>query len=37
MLYVYGAWISVELLLVAVGKKKIPAFAAFARTFRERR
>jgi len=37
MLYVYGAWIALELLLVAAGRKKIPAFAAFARSWEARR
>ena len=37
MLYVYGAWILLELLLVAIGKKKIPAFRAFARSWKGHR
>jgi cation:H+ antiporter len=37
MLWVYGAWIVVELLLAATGKKKIRAFAAFAVFWRKRR
>jgi cation:H+ antiporter len=35
--WVYAAWIVVEILLVATGRKRIPAFAAFARTWRSRR
>src|SRR6266536_3469958 len=31
MLYVYGAWIAIEMALVAAGKKKLKAFPAFAR------
>jgi hypothetical protein len=37
MLWVYGAWIVFELLLVGIGKKKIRAFAAFAVSWRKRR
>jgi cation:H+ antiporter len=37
MLYVYGAWIALEVVLVAVGRKKIAAFAAFSRTWRGHR
>jgi hypothetical protein len=37
MLYVYGAWIALEVILVALGRKKITAFRAFAKTWRERR
>jgi cation:H+ antiporter len=37
MLYVYGAWIGIELLLIAAGRKKLTAFAAFARTWRHHR
>lgn len=37
MLWVYSAWIAVELGLVAAGKKKMPAFAAFARAWKRRR
>ncbi len=37
MLYVYGAWIALEVSLVVLGKKKITAFAAFASTWRGRR
>ena len=33
--WVYTAWIVIELGLVALGRKKIPAFSAFARTWRE--
>jgi cation:H+ antiporter len=36
MLYVYGAWIAAEGVLVALGKKEIRAFTAFARTWRGR-
>jgi len=35
--YVYGAWIAVELLLLVTGRKKLYAFPAFARCWRERR
>jgi cation:H+ antiporter len=34
MLWVYGAWIAIELGLIAVGRKKMPAFAAFARAWK---
>jgi cation:H+ antiporter len=37
MLYVYAAWIGLEVVLVAVGRKKITAFAAFAKTWKSRR
>jgi cation:H+ antiporter len=37
MLYVYGAWIGIELLLIASGRKKLAAFAALARTWKEHR
>jgi cation:H+ antiporter len=37
MIWVYAAWIAVELVLVALGKKKIPAFAAFARAWKKRK
>src|SRR5713226_5618810 len=36
MLFVYGAWIAVEVVLVATGKKRLHAFAAFARAWRAR-
>jgi len=36
MLWLYGAWIAVELLLVALGKKRIPAFACFWRVWTQR-
>jgi len=36
MVWVYAAWIAVELLLVAVGKKRIGAFSAFARSWKGR-
>ena len=36
MVWVYVAWIGVELLLVAVGKKRIVAFSAFARSWKGR-
>jgi cation:H+ antiporter len=35
--YVYAGWIVLELGLVAAGKKRIPAFRAFARAWKERR
>ena len=37
MIFVYGGWCVVELLLVLLGKKKWKAFSAFARTWRARR
>ncbi len=37
MLWVYGAWIAVELGLVAAGRKRIRAFSAFSRSWRQRR
>jgi cation:H+ antiporter len=37
ILYVYLGWIAIELLLVAIGKKKMPVFAAFGRAWRMRR
>jgi cation:H+ antiporter len=37
MLWVYSAWIVIELGLVAVGKKKMPAFAAFGRAWKRRK
>ena len=36
MLYVYGAWIALEIALVALGRKKILAFRAFARVWKSR-
>ncbi len=35
MLYVYGAWIAIELALVVAGKKKLKAFPAFARVWKK--
>jgi cation:H+ antiporter len=37
MVWVYAAWIVVELGLVAVGRKRIVAFSAFARSWKGRR
>jgi len=37
MLGVYGAWIGVELVLVALGRKKFRAFAAFERSWKGKR
>src|SRR5512144_1498936 len=37
MLWVYGAWIVLEIGLIAAGRKKLYAFGAFARSWRERR
>ena len=37
MLWVYGAWIVVELSLVALGKKRIPAFSSFWRVWTRRK
>ncbi len=37
MLFVYGAWIALEVVLVAAGRKKLTAFSAFARAWRRRR
>jgi cation:H+ antiporter len=34
MLFVYSAWIALELGLILIGKKKIAAFSAFARAWR---
>jgi cation:H+ antiporter len=34
MLYVYGAWIAVEMALVLTGRKSLKAFPAFARAWR---
>jgi cation:H+ antiporter len=34
--WVYAAWIALELVLVLTGRKRIPAFAAFARTWSRR-
>jgi cation:H+ antiporter len=33
MLWVYSAWIAIEVGLIVAGKKKMPAFAAFARAW----
>jgi cation:H+ antiporter len=35
MMYVYGAWIAVEVALVLAGRKKLAAFPAFARVLRK--
>jgi cation:H+ antiporter len=37
MLWVYGVWIAFELALLAAGRRKLHAFAAFARSWKERR
>lgn len=37
MVWVYAAWIAVELALVAAGKKRIVAFSAFARSWKGQR
>jgi hypothetical protein len=37
MVWVYAAWIAVELVLVAAGKKRIVAFSALARSWKGRR
>ncbi len=37
MLWVYSAWIALELVLIAVGKKKVTAFSAFNRVWQSRR
>ncbi|HEY6148122.1 MAG TPA: hypothetical protein VIZ69_10510 [Thermoanaerobaculia bacterium] len=37
MVFVYGSWIVVELILLGTGKKKLLAFGAFARSWRARR
>ena len=37
MLWVYGAWITIELVLLAVRKKKILAFSAFGRVWQRRK
>jgi hypothetical protein len=36
MLWVYAAWIAVEIALLLAGRKRIRAFHAFARSWRER-
>jgi cation:H+ antiporter len=36
MLWVYGAWIALEVALFATGRKKITAFTAFARAWSQR-
>jgi len=36
MLYVYGAWIVLEIALFATGRKKITAFSAFSRAWTAR-
>ena len=35
MLYVYGAWIAIEVALVVSGRKKLAAFPAFARVWKK--
>jgi cation:H+ antiporter len=37
MLWVYAAWIAVELILLALGKKRILAFSAFGRVWERRK
>lgn len=37
MLYVYGSWIALEVVLVVSGRKKLAVFAAFARTWSSHR
>ena len=37
MLFVYGAWIALEIVFVAVGRKKLTAFPACARVWKGRR
>jgi cation:H+ antiporter len=37
MIWVYSAWIAVEVALLVVGRKKLLAFSAFARSWREKR
>jgi len=37
MIWVYSGWIGLELLLVAIGKKKFTAFGAFARSWKGKR
>lgn len=37
MLWVYGAWIVLEIGLIAAGRKRLRAFGAFARSWRQRR
>jgi cation:H+ antiporter len=37
MIWVYSAWIAVEVVLVLAGRKKLLAFGAFARSWKERR
>ena len=35
MLYVYGAWIAIELMMVVAGRKRLEAFPAFARVWKK--
>jgi cation:H+ antiporter len=37
MLFVYGAWIALEVVLLAAGRKKLTAFSAFGRAWKGRR
>ncbi|MGH9318218.1 MAG: hypothetical protein ACRD1P_14060, partial [Thermoanaerobaculia bacterium] len=37
ILYVYGAWILVEVSLILTGRKRLAAFAAFGRSWRARK
>jgi hypothetical protein len=37
MIWVYSAWIALEVVLVLSGRKKLLAFGAFARCWKERR
>jgi cation:H+ antiporter len=37
MVFVYGSWIVIELILLGTGKRKLHAFGAFSRSWRSRR
>jgi cation:H+ antiporter len=37
MIWVYSAWIAVEVALLVAGRKRLRAFPAFARSWKERR
>lgn len=37
MLYVYGAWIVIEVALIAIGRKRLAAFSAFRKVWKQHR
>lgn len=37
MLYVYGAWIGIEVALIAIGRKRLAAFSAFRKVWKQHR